>query len=111
MRKFKRRACRPHGAQSDGLSRVFRGAWLYGGIPFLILSAIFIATQLAPGLADFIFWLTAIWIILVRYVEFSNILGKTPHPGKSALRKWQHFSIILMMAAGVLYALARVATP
>lgn len=109
MRKSISRVCRPHGVQRDGLSRLYRGAWLYGGIPFLVLSAIFIATRRAPGLADFIFWLAAIWIGLVRYVESSGSLEKFLQPSRPALRKWQRFCVILMMVVVSLYALARIA--
>ncbi|OGD13051.1 MAG: hypothetical protein A2W20_02635 [Candidatus Aminicenantes bacterium RBG_16_66_30] len=109
MRKLARRVCRPHRGHDDALSRIYRGAWLYGGIPFLILSAVLIATRRAPGLADFIFWLAAIWIVIVRYVECGCSSGEFLRPTRPALRTWRRFSVILLIAAASLYALARIA--
>jgi hypothetical protein len=61
------------------------------------------------GMADFLFWLTAIWISLVRYVESSCSGGEFLQPSRPALRKWLRFSAILVIAAVFLYALARIA--
>jgi hypothetical protein len=85
------------------ISRLFV---LCGGISALLLFAVLIAVRWDPGLADFLFWLTAIWIVLIRYVEIENLDKKTPHIKPKALREWRRYSIKLLLAAGFLYTLA-----
>ena len=87
------------------LSRLFV---FWGGVSALLVFAILIAVRWDPGLADFLFWLTVIWAVLVRSVEIENLDKKTPHIKPKALREWRHYSIKLLLAAGFLYALARI---
>jgi len=108
MKKAKHRACSHDRVQDDGLSRIYRAAWLYGGIPFLILTSIFIAARRGAGLADFLFWLAVIWIALVRYVEASCWTEGFLQPSRAALGQWWRFSVIFGVAAGILYALAKI---
>lgn len=109
MKKPKHRVRRPAGAREDSLSRAYRLAWLYGGIPFVVLAAIFIAAGRAPGLADFLFWVAVIWIVIVRYVELSCLAEGFLQPSPDSLRKWRRFAVVLAIAGGVLYSLARIA--
>jgi hypothetical protein len=101
----------PRGAPGGGLRRAFHAAWLYGGIPFLAACAAAVALGRFPGLADFLFWLAAVWVVFVRYVEFSLASGEDLKPSRRAFRHWQRFSGILVVAALGLYALARVVAP
>jgi hypothetical protein len=87
------------------LSHVFS---LWGGISALIVFAVLIALRWDPGLADFLFWLVAIWIVLLRYVEIEGLDKKTPHSRTKMLGDWLRYSIKLLLAAGFLYALARI---
>ena len=89
---------------------LFRLFCFWGGLSALIILAVLIASRWDPGLADFLFWLVAIWMVLIRYVEIEHI-GKEPqhiHP-KVAVREWRLYSVKLLLAAGFLYALARIA--
>jgi hypothetical protein len=81
---------------------------LCGGISALIVFAVLIAVRWDPGLADFLFWLAAIWIVLVRYIEIEHLDKKTEHIKPKALREWRRYSIKLLLAAGFLYTLARI---
>lgn len=89
--------------------RLFISFFLWGGIFALIVLAVLIAVRWDPGLAVFLFWLTAIWIALVRYVESSCSAGGFLQPSRPALRKWRRFCGILAIAAIFLYALAMIA--
>jgi len=89
--------------------RLFRSFFLWGGISALIVLAVLITVRWDHGLADFLFWLTAIWISLVRYVESSCSGGEFLQPSRPALRKWRRFCVILVMAAVFLFALAKIA--
>jgi hypothetical protein len=108
MRKLAGRLFRPRREGRNDLTRICRGAWLYVGIPFLLLSAVLVGTRRAPGLADFMFWLGAIWIIVARYVESGCSSGEFSEPSRAELRQWGRFSGILVMAAASLYALAKI---
>jgi hypothetical protein len=99
------------GAAGDSLRRAFHSAWLYGGIPFLAACAVAVALGRLPGLADFLFWLGAVWIALVRYVEYSVSSGEGLKPNRLGFRQWRRFSGILVMASLGIYALARIAGP
>jgi hypothetical protein len=88
------------------LSRSF---FLWGGIPALIVFSVLVAVGWDPGLADFLFWLTVIWIVLARYVESGGSSGEFPQQSRPALRAWRRFSVILIAIGAVLYALAKMA--
>ena len=88
------------------LSRLFV---LWGGISALLVFAVLIALRWDPGLADFLFWMIAIWMVFVRYVEIEHLDKKTEHVKPKALREWRRYSIKLLLGAGFLYALARIA--
>jgi hypothetical protein len=109
MRKAEHHAGGRDRGRGDRVWRIYRAAWLYGGIPFLVLTAILIAAGRAPGLADFLFWLAVIWMVMVRYAEFGCLSEGSLQPCGAALRRWRRFSAILVVAGGVLYALAKVA--
>jgi len=87
--------------------RLFRSFFLWGGISALIVLAVLITVRWDHGLADFLFWLTAIWMVLIRYIEIGHIGKETQHIQPKALREWRRYCIILLLAAGFLYALAR----
>jgi hypothetical protein len=91
------------------LIRIVRGAWVFAGLPTVIVSAILIAAGRDAGLASFMFWLAVVWIILIRYVEVSCILEGGARPSPKVLRRWHKFSAVLATAAAGLYALARAA--
>jgi hypothetical protein len=74
----------------------------------LALLAVLIAIRWDPGLADFLFWLTAIWIVLVRYMGSGASNGEFLPLSRPALRNWLRFSAILGIVAASLYALARI---
>jgi hypothetical protein len=93
------------GDAPPGLSRLFV---LWGGILALLILAVLIVVRWDPGLADFLYWLTAIWIVFVRYVEIEHIDKKTPSIKPKALREWRRYSLKLLLAAGLLYTLARI---
>ncbi len=86
----------------------FMRALLYGaGIPCLVLWAWFVATDRAPGLADFLFGLTALWMVFVRLFEASGIVDGGPPAGKAERRQVAIFVAVLCAVAAGLYALAK----
>jgi len=95
-------------SKSNGLPEFIRPICLFGGISALIFSAVFVAMRKAPGLVDFIFWLIAIWIVLVRFVDIKYFGRETMKIHPEALRDWRHYSVKLLIAAGFLYLPAKI---
>lgn len=91
------------------LLRIVRGAWVFAGLPAVVVSVILVASGREAGLATFMFWLAVLWIILVRYVEVSGALEGGTRPGRKILRGWYKFSAVLAAAAAGVYVLARAA--
>jgi hypothetical protein len=87
--------------------QLFRSFFLWVGVSALIVFAVLVAVSWDPGLADFLFWLIAIWMVFVRYVEILHAGKETQHVQPKALRGWRRYSIKLLLAAGFLYALAK----
>jgi len=88
--------------------RLFRSFFLWVGVSALIVCAVLVAVSWDPGLADFLFWLIAIWMVFVRYVEIEHAAKEAQHVQPKTLREWRRYSIKLLLAAGILYALARI---
>jgi hypothetical protein len=74
----------------------------------LIYGAIFIAQRKAPGLADILFWLFAIGLILVRFVDIRFLKGETMDNQPATLKHWLRYSLVLLIAAGCLYFVAKI---
>ena len=65
----------------------------------------------APGLADMIFWLIAFALILARYVDIKYLKGETADNKPATLKHWRRYSVILLIAAVLLYLLAKILVP
>ncbi len=86
-------------------SRLF---FLWTGISGLVVFGLLVAVRWDHGLPDFLFWLTVIWSVLVRFVEIEDF-GEATQPNRiKARRAWWGYSVKLSLAAGFLYTLARV---
>jgi len=92
------------------LSIIVRLTWIFGA-SLLVFAAIFIMQGKAPGLADIIFWLIALGLILARYVDVRYLKGETADNKPATLKHWRRYSVILLIAAGSLYLLAKILAP
>jgi len=97
-------------SSSGCLSIVVRLTWIFG-VSLLVFGAIFIMQGKAPGLADIIFWLIALGLILARYVDIKYLKGETSDNQPATLKHWRRYSVILLLAAGLLYLLAKILAP
>ncbi len=95
---------------SGCLSIVVRLTWIFG-VSLLVFGTIFIAQGNAPGLADMIFWLIALALILARFVDIRYLKGETTDNKPATLKHWRRYSAILLIAAGLLYLLAKIVAP
>jgi phosphoglycerol transferase MdoB-like AlkP superfamily enzyme len=88
--------------------RLLRLFFLLAGVSGLIGFGLLVAARWDPGLSDFLFWLTAIWIVLVRFVDMEHSGEQTQQIRAKARRAWLFFSVKSLLAAGLLYFLAKV---
>lgn len=97
-------------SSSGCLSIVVRLTWIFGA-SLLVFGAIFIIQGNAPGLADMIFWLIALGLILARYVDIRYLKGETTDNKPATLKHWRRYSVIVLIAAGLLYLLTKILAP
>jgi len=57
------------------------------------------------------FWLIALGLILTRYVDIRYLKGETADNKPATLKHWRRYSVILVIAAGLLYLLAKIIAP
>jgi hypothetical protein len=95
-------------SQAGCLSILIRLTWIFGGIGVLLFTAVYIAMRKAPGLADIIFLLAAIGIVIVRFVDIRYFKGETLDNQPATLKHWRRFSIMILIVAGLLYSLAKI---
>ncbi len=87
-----------------------RLTWIFGA-SVLVFGAIFIVQGKAPGLADAMLWLVAFGLILTRYVDIRYLKGETSDNKPATLKHWRRYSVMILIAAGLLYLLAKILAP
>jgi len=97
-------------SSSGCLSIIVRLTWIFGA-SLLVFGAIFIIQGNNPGLADAIFWLITLGLILARYIDIRYLKGETADNKPATLKHWRRYSVILLIAAGLLYLLAKILAP
>lgn len=102
----------PAKPESSGgcLSILVRLIWIFG-VSLLVFGAIFIIQGKAPDLADAIFWLFTLVLILVRYVDIRYLKGETSDNKPATLKHWRRYSVMVLIGAGLLYLLAKIIRP
>jgi len=58
-----------------------------------------------------IFWLVALALILARYIDIRYLKGETADNKPATLKHWRRYSVILLIAAGLLYLLEKILAP
>ncbi len=58
-----------------------------------------------------IFWLIALGLILARYVDIRYLKGETTDNKPATLKHWRRYSVIVLIAAGLLYLLTKILAP
>ena len=99
----------PTKPESSGgcLPILVRLAWIFGGI-FLLYCALFIAQRKGPVLADLIFLLFSLGLVLIRYIDIKYLKGETLDNHPATLKDWRRYSVKMLIAAGFLYFLAKI---
>jgi hypothetical protein len=92
------------------LSIIIRLTWIFG-VSLLVFGAIFIIQGDNPGLADAVFWLIALGLIVARYIDIRHLKGETADNKPATLKHWRRYSLILLISAGLLYLLAKFLAP
>ncbi len=94
-------------SQRGCLPVLVRLAWIFGGI-LLVFCAVFIAQGKAPVLADLVLLVFTFVLILIRFVDIKFLHGETMDNKPATLKHWRRFSITVLIAAGLLYSLAKI---
>jgi len=85
------------------LARIF---WMGAGNFALALVAMLIAQSTALSGLDLLFWMIVGALLAVRYVDITRLGGTTAEGAPASTRDWYRYAVYLLLAAGVLWALA-----
>jgi len=94
-------------SQGGCLPVLVRLAWIFGG-SLLAFCAVFVAQRKAPILADITFLLFTIGLILIRFIDIRFLHGETMDNHPATLKHWLRYSIMVLIAGGLLYSLAKI---
>ena len=89
------------------LPALVRLVWIFGGI-LLLYAALFVAQRKGGLLADLGLFALALALILVRFIDIKYLKGETMDNKPAGPREWRRYALIMMIAAGLLYALAKI---
>lgn len=81
--------------------------WMFFGNVALIFFVISITLRKTSIIVDVAFWLMVIVLVSIRYVDIRWFKGQTSEAEPATLKDWRQYSILLLLASGGLYALAR----
>lgn len=88
------------------LPALVRLVWIFGGI-VLIYCALFIAQRKGGAIADLALLFLALGIILVRFIDIKYLKGETMDNQPATIKHWRRYALKILIAAGLLYALAK----
>jgi hypothetical protein len=86
-----------------------RLTWMAFGNLALFLCAALVAQGTVPVLMDIIFFVVAIGIIVVRYLDITRFKGRTAEDAPATLADWRRYAIWTAVISLGVWALARVA--
>lgn len=90
------------------LPLLVRLTWMIFGNLALAILGVLVAQGKAPIITDLGFWLMALSLAGVRYVDIVRFHGDTSEGKPATLEHWRRYVVILALVAGALYAGARV---
>jgi hypothetical protein len=88
------------------LPALVRLTWIFGGIA-LVYCAFYIAQRKGTVMTDLILLLMALGLIMVRFVDIRYLRGETLNNQPATLKHWGRYALKIVIAAGLLYALAK----
>jgi hypothetical protein len=97
----------PTTEQTGCLGGVIRLLWLMVGNFALVLIAVALAQRQALSALDLTFWAIVIGLIVLRYIDITRLGGRTTDEKPASLQHWRRYLVLLLLAAGGLWALAR----
>jgi len=92
--------------KSSFLALIVRLTWIAFGNLLLIFIAFPIAQHKAGIVLDIMFWAVVAGLILIRYIDIKVFHGHTAENEPATLQHWRRYSLILLLASGVLWILA-----
>lgn len=96
----------PTTEQAGCLGGVIRLVWLAAGNAALVFIAIAMAQRRAVWALDLTFWAIVAGLIVLRYIDITRFGGLTTDGEPASLQHWRRYLVLLLLVAGVLWALA-----
>ena len=97
-------------AELSGCMPLFlRLTWMALGNAALFLSAALVAKGTAPFVMDIIFFMVAIGLIVVRYVDITKFKGQTSEGKPATLAHWRRYAVLTAVISTGVWVLARIA--
>lgn len=87
-----------------------RLTWMVLGNAALFLCAALVAKGTAPPITDIIFFIVAIGLIVVRYVDITKFRGKTSEGKPATLAHWRRYAVLTAVVSAGVWGLARIAS-
>ena len=87
-----------------------RLTWMVFGFVALFLCAALVAKGTAPVVMDIIFFMVAIGLIVVRYVDITKFKGQTSEGTPATLAHWRRYAVLTAVISTGVWALARIAS-
>ncbi len=98
----------PEQEETGCLTALMRIFWMFIGSIASIFLLFFIIQRKSPVISDVVFWVLVFSLILVRYIDITRFKGQTSEGEPATLQHWKKYSIMVVLAACVLYAIAKV---
>ena len=91
------------------LPLLLRLIWMGFGYVALFLCWALVAKGTAPVVMDIIFFVVAIGLIVVRYVDITKFKGQTSEGKPATLAHWRRYAVLMTVISAGLWVLARIA--
>jgi hypothetical protein len=86
-----------------------RLTWMAFGNLALFLCAALVAHGTAPVMMDILYFLVAVGIIVVRYVDITRFEGQTSEGAPATLAHWRRYAVWTAVVSTGIWVLARIA--
>ncbi len=97
-------------AELKGCMPLFlRLTWMALGNAALFLCAALVAKGTAPPAMDIIFFMVALGLIVVRYMDITRFKGQTSEGKPATIVHWRRYAVLLAVISIGVWVLARIA--
>jgi hypothetical protein len=95
-------------AQTGCLAPIVRLLWLAAGNFTLLILLVLIAMKGRFSALDMAYWLTIAAVLFLRFAEIRFLGGVNPEGGRSTMKDWRKYMLIVLGVAGGGWAMVRI---